>query len=125
MVSVSVSKELCIEKSIGFGIEKIWYRKSIGFGIEKIRYRKKYRIRYRKKFGIGKKFRIRFRSDFGYRHTLVPTQGELLSLDSQTWQTGPLLPDNVTLSSSHLTILSEEKVACVFNVHQSSLLSSY
>ena len=53
---------------IGFGIEKIWYRKkyriryrkkfgiekSIGFGIGKIWYRKKYRIRYRKLFGIEK-----------------------------------------------------------------------
>ena len=35
MVSDSVSKTFCIEKSIGFGIEKI-------------RYQKKYRIRYRK-----------------------------------------------------------------------------
>ena len=70
VVSDSVSKNFGIEKSIGFGIVKIWYRK-------------KYRIRYRKnlvsekvsdsvseKFGIGKKFRILFRSDFGYRHTL-------------------------------------------------------
>ena len=35
MVSGSVSKKFGIEKSIGFGIEIIWYRK-------------KYRIRYRK-----------------------------------------------------------------------------
>ena len=76
MVSDSVSKKFGIEKSIGFGIEKIWYRKkyriryrkklvlkkvsdsvskkfgiekSIGFGIGNIWYRKNYRIRYRKK----------------------------------------------------------------------------
>ena len=46
MVSDSVSKKFGIEKSIGFGIENIWYRK-------------KYRIRYRKNlvseesFGLG------------------------------------------------------------------------
>ena len=40
MVSDSVSKEFGIEKSIRFGIVKIWYRK-------------KYRIRYRKSFGFG------------------------------------------------------------------------
>ena len=81
MVSVSVSKNFGIEKSIGIGFEKIWYRKkyryrfrkklvskkvsvsvsknfgiekSIGFGFEKFWYRKKYRYRYRKKFGIEK-----------------------------------------------------------------------
>ena len=52
VVSDSVSKKLSIEKSIGFGIGKIWYRK---------------------------KFRIRFRSDFGYRHTLVNTSQYLTS----------------------------------------------
>ena len=40
-------KEFGIEKSIGIGIENIWYQKKI---------------------------RIRFRSDFGYRHTLIPTR---------------------------------------------------
>ena len=40
-VLVSVSKNFGIEKSIGFGFEKFWYRK-------------KYRYRYRKKFGIEK-----------------------------------------------------------------------
>ena len=47
MVSDSVSKK--------FGIEK-----SIGFGIEKIRYRKKYRIRYRKNLVSEKSFGFGF-----------------------------------------------------------------
>ena len=72
IVSDSVSKQFGIERSIGFGIEKIWYRKkyqiryrkkigiekSIGFGIGKIWYRRKYRIRYRKEFGIEKSIGI-------------------------------------------------------------------
>ena len=47
MVSVSVSKEFGIEKSIGFGIEKIWYQK-------------KYRIRYRKNLVSEKSFGFGF-----------------------------------------------------------------
>ena len=81
MVSVSVSKNFGIKKSIGIGFEKIWYQKkyryrfrkklvskkvsvsvsknfgiekSIGIGFVKFWYRKKYRYRYRKKIGIGK-----------------------------------------------------------------------
>ena len=41
----------------------------IGFGIEKIWYRKKFRIRYRKKFGI-KKYRIRYRKKFGIEKSI-------------------------------------------------------
>ena len=63
MGDVSVSKLLGFETFPFFGWFRIRYRKNL--------VSKKYRIRYRKKFGIGKKFRIRFRSDFGYRHTLV------------------------------------------------------
>jgi len=37
-------------------------------------------------------------------------QGELLSLASQTWQKGPLLPDNLSLRSSHLSALPDQKV---------------
>ena len=47
MVSDPVLKKIGIEKSIGFGIVKIWFRK-------------KYQIRYRKKFWIW------FRLVFGY-----------------------------------------------------------
>jgi len=61
MVSVSVSKNFGIEKSIGIGFEKFWYRKkvsvsvsknfgiekSIGIGFGKFWYRKKYRYRFR------------------------------------------------------------------------------
>jgi len=60
MDSDSVSEKFGIEKSIGFGIGKIWYRK-------------KYRIRYRKnlvsekvsdsvskRYGIGKSFGLSF-----------------------------------------------------------------
>ena len=38
------------------------------------------------------------------------SQGELLSLVSQTWRPGPLLPDGVSLKSSHLTVLPDKKV---------------
>ena len=68
MVSVSVSEIFGIEKSIGIGFEKNWYRKkvsvsvsiffgigkSIGIGFEIFWYRKKYRYRFRKKIGIKK-----------------------------------------------------------------------
>ena len=47
MVSDSVSKKFGIEKSIGFGIENIWYRK-------------KYRIRYRKNLVSEKSFGFGF-----------------------------------------------------------------
>ena len=81
-VSVSVSKKISIEKSIGIGFGKFWYQKSIGIGFKKNWNRKKYRYRLRKflvskkvsvskKIAIGKKFRIWFRSDFGFRHTLA------------------------------------------------------
>ena len=66
MVSDSVSKKFGIEKSIGFGIGKIWYRK-------------KYRIRYRKNL-VSEKFRIRFRSDLGYRHTLINSRRIILNV---------------------------------------------
>ena len=83
MVSDSVSKTFGIEKSIGFGIVKIWYWKKYRIRYRKNLVSKKYRIRYQKnlvsekvsvsvskKFGVGEKFRIWFRSGFGYRHTL-------------------------------------------------------
>ena len=47
MVSDSVSENFGIEKSIGFGIENIWYRK-------------KYRIRYRKNLVSEKSFGFGF-----------------------------------------------------------------
>ena len=73
LVSDSVSKKFGIEKSIGFGIGKIWYRKKYRIRYrkklvskkvsdsvsERIWYRKKYRNRYRKylvsekRFGFG------------------------------------------------------------------------
>merc|ERR1712015_494461 len=93
-----------IEKSIGFGFEKFWYRKkyryrfrkilvskkvsdsvsknsgiekSIGIGIGKNLVSKKVSDSVSKKIGIGKKFRIRFRSDFGFRHTLIDKRGRV------------------------------------------------
>ena len=74
MISVSVSKNLVSEKSIGFGFGKFGIgkevsvsvseflvsEKSIGFGFGKIWYRKK-------------KSRYRFRSKFWYRHSVLPT----------------------------------------------------
>ena len=52
VVSDSVSKKIGIEKSVGFGIEKI-------------RYRKKYRIRYRKNLVSEKSFGFGFVQIFG------------------------------------------------------------
>ena len=85
MVSVSVSKKIGIEESIGIGFEKILVsekvsvlvskkfgiEKSIGIGIGKKLVSKKVSVSVSKKIGIGKKYRYRFRSDFGFRHTLV------------------------------------------------------
>ena len=67
MVSVSVSKKIGIEKSIGIGIGKIlvlkkyryWYRKkigiekSIGIGIEKNWYRKKVSVSVSFRFWVS------------------------------------------------------------------------
>ena len=36
-VSDSVTKKVCIEKSIGFGITNIWYKKSLRIGIKKFK----------------------------------------------------------------------------------------
>ena len=57
-VSVSVSKNSGIEKSIGIGIGNNLVSKKVSDSVSE-------------KIGIGKKFRIRFRSDFWYRHTLL------------------------------------------------------
>ena len=75
MVSVSVSKKIGIEKSIGIGFEKILVsekvsvlvskkfgiEKSIGIGIGKILVSKKVSVLVSKKIGIGKKYRYRYR----------------------------------------------------------------
>ena len=56
------------QKSIRFGVVKIWYRKEIW-----IRYSvfgKLFHFQYGIRFGFQSKFQIRFHSDFGYRHTL-------------------------------------------------------
>ena len=78
MVSVSVSEIFGIEKSIGIGFEKIWYRKKYRIRFrkilvskkvsvsEKIWYRKKYRIRYRKKLVPEKSFGFGFVQILGF-----------------------------------------------------------
>jgi len=47
---------------------------------------------------------------FGGAEGSTNNQGELLSLVSQTWQPGPLLPEGLSLKSSHLTVLPDQKV---------------
>ena len=103
MVSVSVSKKIGIEKSIGIGFEKILVsekvsvlvskkfgiEKSIGIGIGKILvskkvsvlvseknwYRKKYRYRYRKKLVSEKSFGFGFVQILGFvTHCLAVSQ---------------------------------------------------
>ena len=56
MVSVSVSKIFGIEKSIGIGFEKIWYRK-------------KYRYRFRKKL-VSKKVSVSVSKNFGIKKSI-------------------------------------------------------
>ena len=71
MVSVSVSKKIGIEKSIGIGFENFWYRKKFRYWFRKNLVSKQVLDSVSKKIGIGNKFWIRFRSDFGVRHTLA------------------------------------------------------
>ena len=52
---IRYGKKFGIEKSIGFGIGKSWYRKSIGFGIGKYLVSKKVSDSVSEIFGIGKK----------------------------------------------------------------------
>jgi len=48
---------------------------------------------------------------FGGAEDSANLRGELLSLESQTWMPGPLLPDGLShLPSSHLTVLPDEKI---------------
>ena len=77
MVSVSVSENFGIEKSIGIGFGKIWYRKKYRYRFRKILVSKKVSDSVSKNFGIGKKFRFRFRSDFWFRHSLQVHKLEL------------------------------------------------
>ena len=84
MVSELESKKFGTEKSLGTGLEKIWYRKKSRNRSRKILVPKKVSESVSKNFGtekslgIGlkkiwyrKKSRNRYRSDFGSRHTLV------------------------------------------------------
>ena len=83
MVSVSVSEIFGIEKSIGIGFEKNWYRKkyryrfrrilvskkSFGIGFEKIWYRKKYRYWFRKIL-VSKKVSVSVSKKFGIEKSI-------------------------------------------------------
>ena len=60
MVSVSVSKIFGIEKSIGIGFEKIWYRKKYRYRFRKKLVSKKVSVSVSKKFGIKKSIGIGF-----------------------------------------------------------------
>ena len=79
-VSVSISKNFAINKSIGIGFDFFWYRKKYRYRFrknlvskkvsilvsEKIWYRKKYRIRYRKKLVSEKSFGFGFAQILGF-----------------------------------------------------------
>ena len=104
MASEPESKKFGTEKSLGTGIEKIWYqkksrsrnrkklvpKKSLGTGLEKYWYRKKSQNRSRKNLVPKKKSRNRYRSDFGSRHTL-----EHMNMSLRT-QIGPETPQAKT-----------------------------
>jgi len=51
--------------------------------------------------------------------------GELLSLSDQTWRPGPEVPENITLSSSHLKILPDQKALLAGVGNMSSQVFSY
>ena len=74
IVSEPVSKKFGTEKSLGTGLEKIWYRKKSRNRSRKKLVPKKVSEPVSKKFGTEKKSRNRSRSDFGSRHTLHNTQ---------------------------------------------------
>ena len=60
MVSVSVSKFFGIEKSIGIGFEKFWYRKKYWFRFRKFLVSEKVSVSVSKNFGIDKSIGIGF-----------------------------------------------------------------
>jgi len=84
MVSVSVSKIFGIEKSIGIGFEKIWYRKKYRYRFRKKLVSKKVSVSVSKNFGIEKsigigfekfcshkKYRYRFRKILYWKRTQI------------------------------------------------------
>ena len=65
-------KKLVPEKSLGTGIDKIWFRKKVPEPVsEKFGTGKKYRYRYRKYLVPEKSIGTGIVFNFGYRHTLV------------------------------------------------------
>ena len=60
MVSVSVSKNFGIEKSIGIGFENFWYRKKYRYRFRKILVSKKVSVSVSEIFGIGQSIGIGF-----------------------------------------------------------------
>ena len=60
-VSVSVSENFGIEKSIGIGFENFWYRKKNRYRFRKILVSEKVSVSVSGKIGIGKKLLIQFR----------------------------------------------------------------
>ena len=99
-VSVLVSKNFGIEKSIGIGIGKklvskkvsvsvskfFGIAKSIGIGFGKKLVSEKVSDSVSKKIGIGKKFWIRFRSDFWFRHTLLVGDANTMLIEQNSKQ---------------------------------------
>ena len=92
-VSVSVSENFGIEKSIGIGFGKFWYLKKVSDSVSK-------------NFGIGKKFR--FRSDFGYRHTLLLTP--FFNLTNAHWRGSKLNSISERLFSANTCVKSAFEV---------------
>ena len=89
MVSVSVSKIFGIEKSIGIGFEKIWYRKKYRYWFRKILVSKKVSVSVSKIYGIEKsigfkKFGIEKVSDS--ENTFEETRNHLKNIYIKGWR---------------------------------------
>ena len=96
---VSVSKKFGIEKSIGIGFEKFWYRKKYWYRFRKILVSKKVSVLVSKKIGIGKKYRYRYRKKLVSEKSIGIVQilgfvthcGLVTSHETTMWALGELI----------------------------------
>ena len=87
-VSVSVSKNLVSEKSLGFGFGKFGLGRKVSVSVsEKFGLGKKSRFRFRKIWYRKKKSRYRFRSKFWYRHSVLAMQCFILHIKQKQTKT--------------------------------------
>ena len=69
MVSVSVSKNFGIEKSVGIGFGKFWFQKKYRYRFQKNWYRKKVSVSVLKNFGLKKSIGFKnFDIEIGHKY---------------------------------------------------------